>query len=178
MSIPFRLARLMKMYGNAALDKVRELDLGDWEHVLDDWRDPGRKDSSTVPDREAFEDALDELEAELAEARSRRQTSKEREEPRRARPTAEPGSGPGHESSGRAGAAGRPKNDLRRHYAELNVSPDADMKTVKAAYRRLIRQHHPDIHSGDPIKEKTATERSQRLTEAYRTIEKSRREGS
>lgn len=33
-------------------------------------------------------------------------------------------------------------------YAALGVEPDADMATIRAAYLRLMREHHPDRHPG------------------------------
>jgi len=44
--------------------------------------------------------------------------------------------------------------------------------TVKAAYRRLMRKYHPDLHGGSPEKLKAATEVSQALTQAYNELEK------
>lgn len=37
----------------------------------------------------------------------------------------------------------------RDPYVLLGVSPDADDTTIKSAYRRLARQHHPDHNPGD-----------------------------
>jgi DnaJ-class molecular chaperone len=34
-------------------------------------------------------------------------------------------------------------------YATLGVDPDADAATVRAAYLRLMREHHPDHRPGD-----------------------------
>ena len=38
---------------------------------------------------------------------------------------------------------------MRDPYAELGVSPQATQAELKAAYRRLVKQHHPDA-GGDP----------------------------
>ena len=35
------------------------------------------------------------------------------------------------------------------HYAALGLAPDASKRDIRRAYRRLMRQHHPDIHPGD-----------------------------
>ena len=60
-----------------------------------------------------------------------------------------PRRGPGV-SSRRCGARGRsPRDglrgdDLARAYAVLGVSAEANDEEIKRAYRRLLRQHHPD----------------------------------
>jgi len=38
-------------------------------------------------------------------------------------------------------------------YAVLGVPKDADQATIKKAYRRLARKHHPDQNAGDPAAE-------------------------
>lgn len=35
--------------------------------------------------------------------------------------------------------------ELRRNLSVLGLVPPADMATIKAAYRDLVRQHHPDV---------------------------------
>ena len=37
----------------------------------------------------------------------------------------------------------------RDHYGVLGLDRDASPTEVKAAYRRLARQHHPDANQGD-----------------------------
>ena len=59
---------------------------------------------------------------------------------------------------------------MRQYYANLEVDMDADQATVKRSYRRLMRRYHPDRHSGDPEREKLATEISQELTRAYDAV--------
>ena len=39
-----------------------------------------------------------------------------------------------------------PRFDL---YGELEVSPSASVGTIESAYRTLVKQHHPDVASGD-----------------------------
>ena len=60
---------------------------------------------------------------------------------------------------------------LREYYANLEVEFGADLPTVKAAYRRLMKRCHPDKHSHDPEMEALATELSQELARAYQAIE-------
>ncbi|HIE50924.1 MAG TPA: hypothetical protein EYP85_04120 [Armatimonadetes bacterium] len=51
------------------------------------------------------------------------------------------------------------------YYAILEVSPDADEKAIKAAYRRLAAKFHPDVN---PSPE--AAERMKLINEAYRVL--------
>jgi DnaJ-class molecular chaperone len=52
------------------------------------------------------------------------------------------------------------KRDL---YAVLGVARDADADTIRKAYRKLARRHHPDVNPGD----KAAEERFKEISEAY-----------
>ena len=36
------------------------------------------------------------------------------------------------------------------YYDTLGVPRSADEKEIRQAYRRLARQHHPDVNPGDP----------------------------
>ncbi len=58
------------------------------------------------------------------------------------------------------------------YYANLEIPYGADLETVKKAYRKLMKQYHPDKFSGDPEKQKIATEITKRLNEAYQALEK------
>ena len=52
--------------------------------------------------------------------------------------------------------------DERDYYAILQIASNASTEDVKAAYRRLALEHHPD-RVDDPL----ATEQMQRINEAY-----------
>jgi molecular chaperone DnaJ len=54
----------------------------------------------------------------------------------------------------------------RTYYEVLGVSPGADQKTLKRAYRRLARKYHPDQNQGDPA----AAERFKKIAEAYQVL--------
>ena len=62
-------------------------------------------------------------------------------------------------------------NSLAQYYSNLEVSPDSSLKDVKAAWKRLIKKYHPDLHSSDPKKREIATELTCELNKAYRAIE-------
>ncbi len=52
------------------------------------------------------------------------------------------------------------------YYAVLGVSSDADHDTIKKAYRKLARAHHPDSNPDDPTAEQTFKE----VGEAYAIV--------
>jgi curved DNA-binding protein len=56
--------------------------------------------------------------------------------------------------------------EYRDYYQILGVSRDADEKEIKRAFRRLARQHHPDVNPGDA----KAEERFKELNEAYEVL--------
>ncbi len=59
--------------------------------------------------------------------------------------------------------ADAPRKDL---YAVLGVTRDADAETIRTAYRKLARQHHPDVNPGDAH----AEERFKQVSEAYSVL--------
>lgn len=56
---------------------------------------------------------------------------------------------------------------LAEWYRQLDLQPGADMSQIKTAYRQLMRKYHPDMHAGNPQRQKAATELSMRVTAAY-----------
>lgn len=85
------------------------------------------------------------------------------------------GSRTGSASSGSARAAksspGSNSAQVAEWYRTLNLSPGADLAEVKAAYRQLMRKYHPDMHAGNPQKQKAANELSMRVTTAYNGLQ-------
>src|SRR5256885_14249321 len=55
--------------------------------------------------------------------------------------------------------------DFKDYYRILGVDRKADDKTIKSAYRRLARKHHPDV-----AKTKDAGERFKEISEAYEVL--------
>ena len=49
------------------------------------------------------------------------------------------------------------------YYSILEIAPDASIKEVKAAFRRLARQYHPDLNPNNPI----AAEKFKQISQAY-----------
>ena len=52
------------------------------------------------------------------------------------------------------------------YYETLGVARGATEKEIRSAYRRLAREHHPDVNQGD----KGAEARFKRINEAYQTL--------
>lgn len=72
-------------------------------------------------------------------------------------------------AQGRAGTGGRPspEADRLRWYRTLELEPGAELPEVRKAYRRLLKQYHPDKFAKDPEKYKVATEVTRNITAAY-----------
>ena len=56
--------------------------------------------------------------------------------------------------------------DYKDYYKILGVERNADEKEIKKAYRRLARQYHPDVNSGD----KAAEARFKEINEANEVL--------
>ena len=55
---------------------------------------------------------------------------------------------------------------MANYYETLGVDRSADAKEIRQAYRRLARQHHPDVNSGDP----ESAERFKAINAAYEVL--------
>ncbi len=56
--------------------------------------------------------------------------------------------------------------EYRDYYATLGVPRGAPAADIKKAYRKLARQHHPDVNKSDPAAEK----RFKEISEAYAVL--------
>lgn len=71
-----------------------------------------------------------------------------------------------------------PKANIDDAYKLLGVNRDDDMKVIKKAYKKLIRQYHPDIIASQGKSEaymQEATAKTQEINQAYEMIEESRK---
>jgi DnaJ-domain-containing protein 1 len=69
--------------------------------------------------------------------------------------------------SARPPRPGTPEAQVAEWYRVLDLSAGADLAQIKSSYRQLMRKYHPDMHAGNPQKQKAATELSMRVTAAY-----------
>jgi DnaJ-class molecular chaperone len=65
-----------------------------------------------------------------------------------------------------------PPEDLRADFECLGVPFGADEQTCKAAYKKLLKVHHPDRHAGHEGNYKKATEKTAKINAACDRIEK------
>lgn len=71
-----------------------------------------------------------------------------------------------------------PQNTLDEAYKLLGVNESDDMNTIKKAYRKLVRQYHPDIiksQGKDDAYIKEATQKTQEINQAYEMIKDARK---
>jgi hypothetical protein len=70
-----------------------------------------------------------------------------------------------------SGAGAAVPEDLRLAFAELGLSFGASAEECKAAYKQLLKIHHPDRHAGHAENMRKATAKSARINAAYDRIE-------
>jgi len=66
-----------------------------------------------------------------------------------------------------------PKANIEDAYKLLGVSKNDDMSVIKKAYRKLVREYHPDIRKSqgkDEAYMQKATEKTQEINQAYEMI--------
>ena len=71
----------------------------------------------------------------------------------------------------------RPEQSLDWAYATLGVLHDADESRIKAAYRKLAKEYHPDVLANKGMSEdfkKFAAEKIRTVNNAYDAIRKER----
>ena len=80
----------------------------------------------------------------------------------------------GHYAWGGPGDGSRSRDEMRALDA-LELDSDADMKAIKAAHRRLVKETHPDANPGD----EDAAKRFKQVQAAYDVLRKAeeRKEG-
>ena len=55
----------------------------------------------------------------------------------------------------------------RDYYEILGIAKDSDERTIKKAYRKLARKHHPDASSEKP---EVAEKKFKEISEAYEVL--------
>ena len=62
--------------------------------------------------------------------------------------------------------------EVQKDFAELGLSSKANLAECKAAYKALLKTHHPDRHAQNSAAMKKATEKTARLNASYSRLEK------
>lgn len=83
-------------------------------------------------------------------------------ETRQERPSAQP----------KASKYSGPPQELAQDYKNLGIGFAAPFPEVRAAYKKMIMQYHPDKNSDSPEKLRIATEIAQKINISYQRIEK------
>jgi DnaJ-class molecular chaperone len=65
----------------------------------------------------------------------------------------------------------RHNDKIAKYYKVLDLPYGADFEQVKAAYRKLMKKYHPDLHGSTPQKQKAANELTVQVTQAYNELE-------
>jgi DnaJ-domain-containing protein 1 len=158
-SIGKRLIDLARAELNSLLDRAAREDDDDDRDRRGHW---DRGDRSRLSDTE--------LAAEIERARQARQEVEDAVHGRRSPPPPRSDTRRSSAPPPRRTAAG--DEAIRKAYAALEVPPGSDFETVRKAYRRLMRKFHPDLHNSTPENQRDATALTQRLTEAYKTLDR------
>ena len=168
MSISKRLIDLARSELNSLLEKAAKTD----DEGDDDDRRYGARGAGAGADLSSMSD--EELAAEIERRRRAREEVEDvvggrrrPQPPRQPPPRQPPPRTPPRTAAG--------DDAIRKAYAALEVPPGSDFETVRKSYRRLMRKYHPDLHAGTPDKNRAATDLTQRLTQAYKTLEKNMR---
>lgn len=82
----------------------------------------------------------------------------------------EPTAGPASNSSFGSESARAPES-LRRDFRNLEVPFGASLSDVRKSYRQLMTAFHPDRHSADPDRFRTATEVTKKLNQSLDRIQ-------
>lgn len=72
----------------------------------------------------------------------------------------------------------KPQTNIEDAYKILDVTKDDDMNTIKKAYRKLVREYHPDIIKSQGKSEEymqEATAKTQEINQAYEMIKEHRK---
>ena len=157
---------MFKSWVAGAADDVEEL-LGRRDSRGEDRGDSRGEDRGAGIHRSSGDADLDAAMSELDDFLDMGRTETEAKERERARREREAAS---RSSSSYSRPAGPPER-LVRAYRSLGLAYGTPFPEVKAAYKRLLMQNHPDRNSATPEQLKRSTEISAQLNAAYQTIE-------
>lgn len=81
----------------------------------------------------------------------------------------EPAADPNAGSRAHTSSSGIPES-LRKDFRNLEVPFGAPLPVVRTSYKKLMTAFHPDRHSADPEKFRTATEVTKKLNQSFQRI--------
>ena len=61
---------------------------------------------------------------------------------------------------------------LAQCYARLEVAYGAGLAEIRAAWKRLVRQHHPDLHEADPERKLLEAEMIKEVNSSYEELKR------
>lgn len=125
----------------------------DWEHKSSNYEN---RSSKTTGDP-FFDEAWEELDAFLRDDREKQERYRRK-----------------HEEDQRAWSRSSEytASEVNDALKVLGLSRGASFTEVKQAYKRLLKEHHPDKFASDPVKQKKATEVCAVYNQAYAILEK------
>ncbi|GAB1432131.1 hypothetical protein MASR2M29_07560 [Spirochaetota bacterium] len=133
-------------------------------NLLRSWTSPGSgstfANSSFGSGDPFLNEAMAELDAYLEDDKEKQEQLRKEKEAREAQFRAQ---------SFKASSGPPPK--LAQAYKTMGLPFKTPFTEVKTAYKKLLKEHHPDKHGSDPLAQKQATETSARINNAYRVIE-------
>lgn len=62
------------------------------------------------------------------------------------------------------------RSKQKDYYKVLGISRDADDRTIKRAYRKLVKQHHPDKANAQGVSKEEAEKKMAAINEAYEVL--------
>lgn len=152
------------------------------ERLVKSWTTPddeeplaGRRSSargSGDPDLDAAMSELDDyLDKDREAAEARQKERERRERAAKAQAEAERAARGGYRQGMGASRPSGPPEEVVAAYRTLGLPFGATAPQVKAAYKKLLMQYHPDRNSDTPEKLRRATEISANINAAYQRIE-------
>jgi DnaJ-domain-containing protein 1 len=173
-SISKRFFNFARSELNSLLERASELDDREGEPDFSSDADPAADPTApptTTPPRGRRKVRLEDLSDEELEAEiERRRLDKELND-RAARASRTSPGGAGRERP-RTNPTPSGVDPIAKAYAALEIPNGSDFETVRKSYRALMRKYHPDRHTATPDKQKAANELAQKLTDAYKTLER------
>ncbi len=123
--------------------------------------DPGGEPRRQRSGDPFFDEAMEELDAFLDDDKEAQERLRREQDSRRR----------ASEAPYRPARPSGPPPKLAAAYRILGLEYGASFLEAKAAYKRLLKEHHPDMHGSTSDGQKKATETATKMNDAFRIIE-------